>query len=234
MKIENLVYDVLNSIPLGIWILGGIVISLRIVSKVWGGIIRGWISEKMTSQIGLKRLPSSEYSSYGDLYFPRPDGQGTTQVDHVVVSRYGVFVIETKNFKGWIFGGKNQKQWTVSLRRKKFRFHNPLHQNELHLRALSKYLDIDRSKFISIVFFVGESALKTDFPPNVLDSGLLDYIKSFREERVDVNTVKYINKTLTVLDTSLNRKNLRKTHIASLTKIRSIVRRKEKDEQRQN
>jgi restriction system protein len=55
----------------------------------------------------LRRLDSRLYRVFHDLYLPRPDGKGTTQIDHVVVSRYGIFVIETKNMTGWIFGDAN-------------------------------------------------------------------------------------------------------------------------------
>lgn len=51
---------------------------------------------------------------------------GTTQIDHVLVSRFGIFVIETKEYKGWIFAGPRDRYWTQVLYRAKFRFQNPL------------------------------------------------------------------------------------------------------------
>ena len=54
---------------------------------------------------------------------------GTTQVDHILVSRYGVFVIETKDYKGWIFANPKQASWTQVLFNAKFRFQNPIFQN---------------------------------------------------------------------------------------------------------
>jgi hypothetical protein len=51
---------------------------------------------------------------------------GTTQIDHVLVSRFGIFVIETKDYKGWIFAGPRDRYWTQVLYRAKFRFQNPL------------------------------------------------------------------------------------------------------------
>ena len=50
------------------------------------------------------------YYLFNDLTLETPDE--TTQIDHVIISRFGIFVIETKNFTGWIFGSENQKQWT--------------------------------------------------------------------------------------------------------------------------
>jgi hypothetical protein len=57
-------------------------------------------------------LDEREYRVFKDLTLPTRGG--TTQIDHVVVSRFGVFVIETKNLTGWIFGGADQAQWTFA------------------------------------------------------------------------------------------------------------------------
>ena len=51
-----------------------------------------------------------------------PVGDGTTQIDQLVISSYGIFVIETKNMKGWIFGSRNQAQWTQQIYRYKQKF----------------------------------------------------------------------------------------------------------------
>ena len=63
-----------------------------------------------------------------------PGRDGTTQIDHVVVSIYGLFVIETKNMDGWIFGSAEQRTWRQQFFKKKFKFQNPLRQNSA-LRA---------------------------------------------------------------------------------------------------
>ena len=76
-----------------------------------------------------------------------PSGQGTTQIDHILVSPGGVFLIETKDMNGWVFGSPGQKQWTQSfaagrwsrksgIKSKQFVFYNPLLQNEGHAKAL--------------------------------------------------------------------------------------------------
>ena len=76
-----------------------------------------------------------------------PSGQGTTQIDHILVSPGGVFLIETKVMNGWVFGSPGQKQWTqsfaagrwsrmVGINSKQFKFYNPLMQNEGHAKAL--------------------------------------------------------------------------------------------------
>lgn len=107
-------------------------------------------------------------------------GDGTTQIDHVIVSQYGVFVIETKNMSGWIFGGENDAQWTQTFHRKKHRFQNPLHQNAKHVRVLAEQFDIPQRAIHSVVVFVGEAEFKTRMPPNVRQhTGVVRYIQSF-------------------------------------------------------
>lgn len=95
--------------------------------------VKGWMGERSVRK-ALDRLEPANYRAFHDLYLPRPDGNGTTQVDHAVVSRFGVFVIETKNYEGWIFGSERQRQWTQQIYRRKNRFQNPLHQNLLHCK----------------------------------------------------------------------------------------------------
>lgn len=140
-------------------------------------IFKGWLGEKAT-QFGMwLKLDRETYKRFHNLIVSTRNG--TTQIDHVLLSRFGIFVIETKNYNGWIFGGKDQRSWTQVLYGKKQSFQNPLHQNYRHVKALSEYLDLDPSQIYSIVFFIGDAELKTDLPPNVMASGLSGYIKQF-------------------------------------------------------
>lgn len=111
-----------------------------------------------------------------------PSGEGTTQIDHVIVSMYGVFVVETKNMKGWIFGGANQKQWTQKIFKHSQKFQNPLHQNYKHVKALQELLGLESEQLHSVVVFVGGSTFKTPMPDNVTRGlGYVKYIKSRTE-----------------------------------------------------
>jgi len=140
-------------------------------------IFKGWLGEKAT-QFGMwVKLDGETYKRFHNIIVSTRNG--TTQIDHVLLSRFGMFVIETKNYNGWIFGGKDQKSWTQVLYGKKHSFQNPLHQNYGHTKALAENLDVDLTKIHSVVFFIGEAELKTDLPPNVMASGLSDYIKQF-------------------------------------------------------
>jgi hypothetical protein len=106
-------------------------------------------------------------------------GSGTTQIDHVLVSRFGVFVIETKDYKGWIFGSPNSQQWTQVLHKLKFRFQNPILQNKKHVRAVEDLLAfLPAGSVRSIVVFVGVAEIKTPMPEFVLySSEVVHYVR---------------------------------------------------------
>jgi len=108
-------------------------------------------------------------------------GDGTTQIDHLIVSPFGIFVIETKNMKGWIFGGERGKEWTQALYKKKYTFQNPLRQNYRHVKALQYFLGAVEALFHPLVVFVGASSFKTKMPENVFSGlGFLRYVRRFR------------------------------------------------------
>jgi restriction system protein len=139
--------------------------------------VRGWLGERITSVGIWSHLDSTTYRRINDVIVPGADG--TTQIDHILVSVYGIFVIETKNMKGWIFGASDQNTWTQVLYKEKHKFQNPLRQNYRHTRALSEYLHLDHAVFHSVVWFIGDFTFKTVMPENVLDSGLCAYIERF-------------------------------------------------------
>ena len=101
-----------------------------------------------------------------------PSGVGTAQIDHILVSPGGVFVIETKDMNGWIFASPGQQRWTQTLmagrwsrllgiRSHRFPFYNPLLQNEGHARALVKLGVVDPWEVRPVAVFVGDAELKT-------------------------------------------------------------------------
>lgn len=108
--------------------------------------------------IQLDQLPK-DYRCLNDLLVENPKAKsGYSQVDHVIVCPYGIFVIETKNYQGTIYGGKDRKTWIVNG---KFKMMNPFVQNYGHIQALktlvnNKYHDL----FISIVSFTKRSTFK--------------------------------------------------------------------------
>ena len=119
------------------------------------------LGERGERRVGchLDTLDASEYRVLNDIMIG--GGGKTAQIDHVVVCRRGVFVIETKNYDGWIYGREFDEQWTQVFFKRKHRFYNPLLQNAGHIRALRHLLSpLGDIPLHSVVVFTGESTLK--------------------------------------------------------------------------
>jgi len=141
--------------------------------------MKGLIGELLVRLLARLMLSKSIYHKIHNVTLPTADG--TTQIDHILVSRFGIFVVETKNMKGWIFGGENQAQWTQKIYKHSSMFQNPLRQNFRHVKALEAALQVPPETIHSVVTFIGDSAFKTKMPPNVTHGiGFISYIKSFK------------------------------------------------------
>ena len=118
---------------------------------------------------------------------------GTTQIDHVLVSRFGVFVIETKDYKGWIFAGAKDRNWTQVLYRTKFKFQNPIHQNYRHVCAVRELLEFLEPDVVhSVVVFTGSAVFKTAVPDGVFTlPEFVAYVASHGTEVMSVNRVQF-------------------------------------------
>ena len=133
--------------------------------------------ERRVQAVTDRRLNGRTYRSLHDLTLPTLDG--TTQIDHVIVSNFGVFVIETKDLTGWIFGDERSRKWTQSIYGNRYQFMNPLRQNYKHQKAVENLLGLGTRCVHSVVVFVGNSEFKTMMPPNVLElRELVPYIRS--------------------------------------------------------
>lgn len=140
-------------------------------------MIKGWVGETMGAAAQWAFLDKSIYTSINNVTIPAKGG--TTQIDHVIVSKYGIFVVEAKNIDGWIFGDEKSAQWSVVKPGGKYRMQNPLRQNYRHTMAISEFLNIEHEKLHSMVMFWGECEFKTQMPTNVMRDGYATYIKSF-------------------------------------------------------
>ncbi len=122
-----------------------------------------------------------------------PLADGTTQIDHILVSRFGVFVIETKSFKGWIFANEGHATWTQVIFGAKFRFQNPLFQNIRHVRAVRGLLDfLPEGAIQSSVVFAGSSVFKTGVPAGVFSvEELVSHLRGLNHEVMSINRVQF-------------------------------------------
>ncbi len=94
-----------------------------------------------------------------NLYFPRENGK-TSEIDIIMFHPKGLFVIESKNFSGWIFGNERNKQWTQTfLTGDKYHFYNPIMQNTTHIRSLRQIID-DTIPIYSVIAFSDCCTLK--------------------------------------------------------------------------
>lgn len=135
------------------------------------------------------------YENFGakflfNVYIPKQNGQ-TTEIDILMICRKGIFVFESKNYSGWIFGGEKQKNWCQTLpsgknRSKKEYFYNPIMQNATHIRHL-KTLTGSEIPFFSIIVFSERCTLKSLSLQN-------DAIKVIKRDKV-LRTVSDICKT---------------------------------------
>ena len=140
--------------------------------------LKGWIGEVKTQLSQKVFLDSKVYTTFTNFIIK--DESGSTQIDHITVSKYGIFVVETKNWTGLIYGNERAKKWTQNIYGNKKQFQNPLHQNYRHKMSLSKYLNIEEEKIHSIVMVWGDCKFKTKMPANVIRGGIqgdTDYIK---------------------------------------------------------
>lgn len=141
-------------------------------------------------------LDNSAYNAFHNITVE--DGIGTTQVDHVIISRFGIFVVETKNYSGWIFGTEKERQWTCTYPTgEQHTFQNPIKQNERHIHALSSLLCLDMSLFYPLIAFCGNAEFKKTMPSTVMTSGYAAYIQGKTAQLINAQEVQCLVEKLT-------------------------------------
>lgn len=123
---------------------------------------KGLYGEYLT-YLNLKKLPGVHRFLF-NVYIPKKNEE-TTEIDVLLIHESGLYVFESKNYSGWIFGTENQRQWTQSLpsgrKSIKTRFFNPIMQNELHIKWLKALLTAyPEAVYHSVVLFSDRCELK--------------------------------------------------------------------------
>ena len=191
-----------------VWI---ILIILAII-KIKLPYLKGLIGEKFVSRKLLK-LDTDYYKVLDDLLLPSNGNLNATQIDHIVVSNYGIFCIKTKAYQGWIFGNTNQKYWTQVIYQHKERFYNPLWQNYAHTKAIeelvkSKY---PKARILSFVVFPNAEKLKISGTDSV--GYMRDIIRKIKNYKVQVFTDTERDEIYNILaSANIQNKELRKLH----------------------
>ena len=167
----------------------------------------------------LGSLPQ-DYHVVNDVIIPDqgvgPNENYTTQIDHVVVSPFGIFVIETKNYSGWIFGAEDTKKWKQTFKKTPAQyFYNPIKQNWGHIYALAEHLQLDTRLFKPIVVFSDNCELHVESTtPVVYMSQLKGFILNYTKEIIPRRDIPFICNRLSKIN--LVEEEVENNHIQSI------------------
>lgn len=135
-----------------------VIISIRVSSPEYKGKKGETLINHKLKLVDLLGYPGKILQN---VYIPKETG-GTTEIDLLYITTRGIFVIESKNYAGYIFGSENNRNWTVTLyagktwyggnRVEKHQFYNPIWQNRTHIKNLKRFLNEDIRTFSLIVF----------------------------------------------------------------------------------
>ena len=188
-----------------------IVIVVALI-KFFDKQILGWFGEHWTKQV-LRKLPKNKYKIINDVFI-KVNGY-THQIDHVVVSEYGIFCIETKQYNGFIVGKKWDKQWTRYVGKNKYPYENPIRQNYGHVKALSELLNIDEKKIFNIVCIPSNAKLRIEHDGELVRNYTLkDKILSYKDRIID-NVYELID---IINNNNIKDKELKKEHVENIRK----------------
>ena len=179
---ETIPIQLFNSLFSNLWWMVLIFIGIGVL-QFFKPYLKGKLGE-LAVTTHVKLYLKDDYILLNNCTLP-DDRAGTTQIDHILISPYGIFVIETKNYKGWIFGGERQKNWTQQIYKKRYKFQNPLHQNYKHEKVLRTVLEdlVDIEHIHSVIVFMPDCEFKTEMPANVFKGrSWVDYVKGFDTE----------------------------------------------------
>ncbi len=142
--------------------------------------IVGFMGEVWTKE-ALSKLNKKEYKVLNNIMIDVDNK--TYQIDHIVISKYGIFVIETKQYNGYITGSEYDKNWCLKAGNKKIYINNPMYQNYGHVVALSKKLNLDMDKFIPIVCIPSTAKVNVKSRiPVARNTNIVNIIKNYQEE----------------------------------------------------
>lgn len=182
-----------------------IFIGIAGMGLIWGILLqlpktRGWAFEK-TVAMALNRLPKKDYTVINNLFFRT--GKSTCQIDHLVISKYGIFVIEAKNYLGFISGRGSDKMLSRRVLGMHYRTRNPIDQNDWHVRYLLEHfpeIKENKDSLIPMVVFNFSSFTDIKNPPCPVCSiqNLLKTIRAYKRILLNQATVNKIYKEIQI------------------------------------
>ena len=161
----------------------------------------------------LKKLPKDKYIVLNDIMIKQ--NNCTSQIDHLIISKFGIFVIEMKNYYGLILGKKDQNNWLQYVGKNKRYFQNPIYQNYGHIKAFEQLLNIDYNMFTSIICFSNQADLRKLDVSNVVNlDNLISLITEYKIDK-EFNIEQIANK---IRQSNITDKFERKNHVKNINK----------------
>lgn len=147
-----------------------LIIIALFIFKIKRNDIKGSAGEKLTEdRLNISKLFGKDGEILRNIYVPKPNGE-TSEIDVLYITKKGIFVIESKNYSGYIFGSEQNQKWTVTLyagkgflgrnKVEKHQFYNPIKQNKTHIKYLDEYLG-NRYPYFSVIAFSNRCELKS-------------------------------------------------------------------------
>jgi hypothetical protein len=197
-----------------IFLLVIVILAIMVLAKRSHTRIKGVAGERRVRKI-LARLPEP-YKVINDLLLETE--RGTSQIDHTVLSPHGIFVLETKNYGGWIFGDEHAEYWTQVIYNTKNSFYNPVRQNYGHVQALKEVLGSPSDvPYYPVVLFNDGCTLKkvNSVHPVIYEKQLMDLILDQKRE-VALTGREIDRMYATLLAAHCHGKEMRKQHIEDI------------------
>lgn len=144
-----------NDIVIFLLIFSVIILLARVLGGPYAFAPKGAYGEYLVREAILKLSPYNKILQ--NLYIPTRNG--STEIDVVWVSRKGIFVFESKNYSGWIFGSEDSEQWMQIIYDERRQFYNPVKQNKTHIYALQKLIK-EKIDYYNIIVFSNRCEFK--------------------------------------------------------------------------
>lgn len=188
------------------WVVDILLLALVIILKIYLSKIVGWFGEHWVKK-ELKKLPKDKYKILNDVMISINDRM--PQIDHIVFSNYGIFVIETKQYNGYFTGSKYDKKWVGHFKNKKIYYTNPIRQNYGHVKSICELLNLDESKVFNIVCIPSTAKLKIEHDGELTRvDNIVKKINSHKDEIIDNSDIYYQK----IKESNITSKRIRKEH----------------------
>lgn len=150
----------IQQLLIGMMVTVGVIITLAIIIAILNlPSVKGKRGERKIARLLGSFVVNEDTYVINDVIVANDSGK-TSQIDHILFARGGIFVIETKNYSGRIYGQEDDKEWTQVLAygKTKNKFYNPIKQNQTHVYRLKQILGKDLPFASCIVFLRADTS----------------------------------------------------------------------------